>query len=103
MHYAFTSVRKVKSFSCQWRIGERLSPFQVALGHASANAVKVTAGGWPIASHVFNFPHSILIHRALDEKAVGMIFMSIKDLLLKKSEHNKYNIYSQTIGILNAY
>ena len=40
------------------------------------------------------------MQRALDEKAVGTIFMSIEGLLLKKSEHNKY---MQTIGILNAY
>ena len=34
---------------------------------------------------------------------MGTIFISIEDLLLKKSEHNKYNIYAQTIGILIAY
>ena len=29
--------------------------------------------------------------------------MSIEDFLLMKSEHNRYDIYMQIIGILNAY
>ena len=43
------------------------------------------------------------MYRKLEEKAVGTIFMSIEDKLLKKSQHKKYNIYAQTNGILNAH
>ena len=40
----------MKSFPRQRHIGRHLSPFQAALGHMSANAVKPAAGGWPTAS-----------------------------------------------------
>ena len=67
------------------------------------NAVKATAGGvGPLAALLVYLFHSILINRGQDEKAVGTIFMSIEDELLKKSKHKKYNIYTQVIGILNA-
>ena len=39
-----------KSFLHQWYIAWRLSPFQVALGNTSANAVKVTVEDWPTCS-----------------------------------------------------
>jgi len=45
-----------------------------ALGHASANAVKATAGGWSTGSSASVAFHSILICRAPDEKAVSTIF-----------------------------
>ena len=38
------------SFPRQWRMGRRLSPFQVAIGHSSVNAVKATARGWSTGS-----------------------------------------------------
>ena len=46
----------------QWRIGRRLSPFLVALGHTSANAVKATAEGWSTGSSAcLTFPlHSLM-------------------------------------------
>ena len=34
----------------QWRIGRRLFSVSIALGHASANAVKATARGWSTSS-----------------------------------------------------
>ena len=37
--------KKSISFPRQWRTGQRLTPFQVALGHSSVNAVKATAEG----------------------------------------------------------
>ena len=44
--YASKSIsQKLKFLPRQWRIGRCLSPFLVALGHTSANAVKATAGG----------------------------------------------------------
>ena len=49
--------KKSNSFPRQWRIGRRLSPFQVALGHSSVNAVKATAGGWSTGSSIcLTFP-----------------------------------------------
>ena len=42
--------KKTNFFPRQWRIGRRLSPFQVALGHSSVNAVKATVGGWDTGS-----------------------------------------------------
>ena len=53
----------------------RAAPISVstALGHASANAVKATAGGWSIGSSASLTSHSILICRAPDEKAVSTI------------------------------
>ena len=42
--------KKSNSFPRPWRIGRRLSPFQVALGLSSVNAVKATAGGWGTGS-----------------------------------------------------
>ena len=51
--------KKSNSIPRQWRIGRRLSPFQVALGHSSVNAVKATAGGWDTGSSTcLTFPFS---------------------------------------------
>ena len=47
---ALTSAKNSNSFPRQWRKGWRLSPFQVALGHSSVNAVKATAAGWDTGS-----------------------------------------------------
>ena len=47
----------------QWRIGRRLSPFLVTIGHTTTDAVKATArGGWPTGSSVWlTFPlHSLM-------------------------------------------
>ena len=70
--------KKSNSFPRQWRTGRCLSPFQVALGHSSVNAVKATAGGWNTGSSTRLAFLSILIHRAPGEKAVGTIFRSIE-------------------------
>ena len=52
----------------QWRIWRRLSPFPVALGHTSANAVKATVGGWCNGSSAcLNFPLHSLMSRARRE------------------------------------
>ena len=58
------------------RMAHRVAPISVsaALGHASANAVKATAGGWSTGSLRVLLSHSILICRAPDEKAVSTIF-----------------------------
>ena len=39
---------KPKFLPRQWRTGRRLSPFLVALGHTSANAVKAKVGAGPL-------------------------------------------------------
>ena len=54
-------------------MAHRAAPISVsiALGHASANAVKATAGGWSAGSSTNLTSHSILICRAPDEKAVS--------------------------------
>ena len=46
----------------------------IALGHASANAVKATAGAGPLVAPRDYLSHSILIYRAPDEKAVSTNF-----------------------------
>ena len=53
---------KSKFLPRQWRLGRRLSPFLVALGHKSAHAVKATAGGWSTGSFAcLTFPlHSLM-------------------------------------------
>ena len=53
---------KPKFLPRQWRTGRRLSPFLVALGHTSANAVKAKAGGWSTGSSAcLTFPlHSLM-------------------------------------------
>ena len=38
------------SFPHQWRLGRVLSPFQVALGHMTVNAVKATVESWSTGS-----------------------------------------------------
>ena len=46
----------------------------VALGQASANAVRATAGAGSLVAPRVTLPHSFLIYRAPDEKAVSTIF-----------------------------
>ena len=60
--HLINSKSKSKFLPQQWRIGRRLSPFPVALGHMSANAVKATAGGWSTGSSAcLTFPlHSLM-------------------------------------------
>ena len=57
-----------QSFLHQWHIAWHLSPFQVALGNTSANAVKVTVEGWPTCSSTcLTFPLHSHISNAKQE------------------------------------
>ena len=69
-------LKKSKFLPRQWRIGRCLSPFPVALGHTSANAVKATGGGGagPLVAPRVQLSYSILLCRAPDEKAVSTTF-----------------------------
>ena len=57
-------------------MAHRVAPISVsiALGHASANAVKATVGAGPLVAPRVYFSHTILICRAPDEKALSTIF-----------------------------
>ena len=56
-------------------MAHRAAPISVsiALGHASANAVKAKAVGWLTGGSASLLSHSILICRAPDERAVSTI------------------------------
>ena len=57
-------------------MAHKAAPISVSMaqGHASANAVKATAGVGPLVAPRVQLSHSILICRAPDEKAVSTIF-----------------------------
>ena len=61
-------IKNSKFLPRQWRIGRRLSPFPVALGHTSANAVKATVGGWSTGSSAcLTFPLNSFMSSARQE------------------------------------
>ena len=100
MHYASTFLKKAKSFSRQWRIGLRLSLFQVAIGYKSANAIKALAGGWSAASSAcLTLP---LYSHTSSPRREGSKYYFHEHRRLAAEEKRTY-IYAQTFGILNAY
>ena len=57
-------------------MAHRAAPISVSipLDHAPAGTVKATAGAGPLVAPRVQLSHSILIHRAPDEKALSTVF-----------------------------